>query len=40
MMKDAAEIMAQAVTLEVPSIAEGRVGRNWGSVGRDRKGLL
>lgn len=40
MMKDAAEIMAQAVTLEVPSIAEGRVGKNWGSVGRDRKGLL
>lgn len=40
LMKDAAEIMAEAVKLEVPSLAEARVGRNWGSVGRKRKGLL
>lgn len=39
-LRDAAEIMANAIQLEVPSLAEGRVGRNWGSVGYKHKGLL
>jgi len=39
-MKDATEIMAEAVKLSVPSVSEARVGRTWGTVGRERKGLL
>lgn len=33
MMKDIAEIMAGAMTLAVPSLAEMKVGPNWGAVG-------
>lgn len=33
MMRDVAEIMANAVQLAVPSLAEIKVGKNWGEVG-------
>jgi DNA polymerase I-like protein with 3'-5' exonuclease and polymerase domains len=33
MMRDVSEIMASAIQLAVPSLAEIKVGANWGAVG-------